>query len=72
MVTTLAKAGDQFDAAYAKAQLDAHEAAVELFENYASNGENKALQNFAVQTLPTLHGHLEAIKDISARTAAIK
>jgi putative membrane protein len=72
MVMKLARAGDKFDAAYAKAQLDAHEAAVELFENFASKGENKALQNFAVQTLPTLHGHLEAIKDIGARTAAIK
>ena len=72
MVKTLEKAGDQFDAAYAKAQLDAHEAAVELFENYASEGENKELQNFAVQSLPTLHGHLESIKDIGARTAATK
>ena len=41
LVKTLAKAGDQFDPQYAKAQLDAHEAAVELFENYASKGENK-------------------------------
>ena len=72
MVKTLAKAGDQFDAAYAKAQLDAHEAAVALFENYANGGENKELQNFAVQTLPTLHGHLEAIREIGARTAATK
>ena len=68
----LEKAGDQFDAAYAKAQLDAHEAAVELFENYASEGENKELQNFAVQSLPTLHGHLEKIKEIGSRTAATK
>jgi putative membrane protein len=72
LVKTLEKAGDQFDAAYAKAQLDGHEAAVELFENYANNGENKALQTFAVQLLPTLHGHLETIKDIGARTAATK
>ena len=72
MVKTLEKAGDHFDAAYAKAQLDAHEAAVELFENYASDGENKELQGFAVQSLPALHGHLEAIKDIGARTAATK
>ena len=66
MVKTLEKAGDQFDAAYAKAQLDAHEAAVELFENYASKGENKELQKFAVQSLPTLHGHLEKIKEIGS------
>ena len=72
LVKTLAKAGDQFDAAYAKAQLDAHEAAVELFENYASKGENKELQMFAVATLPTLHGHLEKIKEIGSRTAATK
>ena len=70
LVKTLEKAGDQFDAAYAKAQLDAHEAAVELFENYASKGENKELQMFAVATLPTLHGHLEKIKEIGSRTAA--
>jgi putative membrane protein len=72
LVKTLATAGDEFDAAYSKAQLDAHEAAVALFESYASDGENKELQKFAVQTLPTLHGHLEMIKDISARTAAVK
>jgi putative membrane protein len=72
LVKTLAKAGDQFDTQYAKAQIDAHEAAVELFENYANSGENKALQTFAVQTLPTLHGHLEMIRDIGARTAATK
>jgi putative membrane protein len=72
MLKTLSRAGGQFDVQYAKAQLDAHKAAVELFQNYASNGENKTLQKFAVQTLPTLHGHLEAIKDIGAPTAATK
>jgi putative membrane protein len=72
LVKTLAKAGGQFDAAYAKAQLDAHEAAVELFENYASKGDNKELQMFAVTTLPTLHGHLEKIKEIGIRTTATK
>ena len=51
LLKTLEKAGDHFDPQYAKAQLDAHEAAVELFENYASKGENKALQNFAVADL---------------------
>jgi putative membrane protein len=72
MLKTLPRAGAEFDVQYTKAQLDAHEAAVELFQNYASNGENKTLQRFAVQTLPTLHGHLEAIKDIGSRTAATK
>jgi putative membrane protein len=72
MLKTLSRAGTEFDVQYTKAQIDAHEAAVELFENYASNGENKTLQKFAVQTLPTLHGHLEAIKDIGVPTAATK
>src|SRR4051794_2857600 len=72
LVKTLQKAGDQFNSQYVKAQLDGHEAAVELFKNYASNGENKELQMFAVETLPTLQGHLEKIQEIGNRTAATK
>ena len=72
LLKTLAKAGAQFDTQYIKAQLDAHDAAVALFENYANSGENKAVQTFAVQILPTLHGHLDMLKEMGDRTAATK
>jgi putative membrane protein len=72
LLKTLERAGDQFDTQYIKAQLDGHEAAVDLFKNYADSGENKALQNFAVETQPTLRTHLEKIEEMGNRVGATK
>jgi putative membrane protein len=49
--------GASFDNQYIKAQMIAHDEAVLLFRTYAENGENKALQQFAAATLPTLERH---------------
>jgi putative membrane protein len=64
-IQTLQSAGSQFDPPYVKAQLEGHQETVELFEEYAANGDNAAIQSFANETLPTLKAHLEKIKAIS-------
>jgi len=50
---------DQFDSAYASAQVKAHEDAVTLFRNYSTSGENADLKNWAAKTLPALQQHLQ-------------
>lgn len=51
--------GQQFHQLYRKQQIQAHEDAVQLFESYSKNGQNKQLQQFAGNTLPTLKEHLQ-------------
>jgi putative membrane protein len=68
----LQQAGAQFDMPYLKAQLDGLQQAVRMFEDYAGNGDNDALQNFAVTTLPTLKMHLDMIEQLGDRVGAIK
>ena len=58
---------NSFDGAYAKAQLNAHEKAVGLFQGYAKNGPSPELKAFAEKTLPILEHHLEMIKEISKK-----
>lgn len=55
------KTGDDFDKAYISDQKDAHNNAVDLFDDYAKNGEDGALKTFAAKTLPTLEAHKAAI-----------
>ena len=50
--------GADFDAVYARQQLDAHQQAVILFTGEGQNGKDSDLKNFASQTLPTLQQHL--------------
>jgi putative membrane protein len=44
---------------YAEEQLKAHKETVALFQQYAEQGDDPQLQQFAAQTLPTLQEHLE-------------
>jgi putative membrane protein len=57
---------DDFNNTYVSMQLDAHKEAVGLFGNYASNGDDKDLKNFASETLPTLKDHLEHVQKLKA------
>lgn len=59
-----AKTGKDFDDAYIDAQKDAHDAAVDLFDDYAKNGKDPALQTFASETLPTLKLHQDKVKNL--------
>lgn len=54
--------GPDFDRAYMKGQVMAHEAAVDLFETQSKEGQDKELKAFAKKTLPIIQHHLEMAK----------
>ena len=65
MVQTLQSAsGPGFDRDYVQMQVTAHRDAVSLFDQYAQNGDNQQLKQFAQQTLPTLREHLQSVEQI--------
>ncbi|MDB5490298.1 MAG: hypothetical protein JWO78_147 [Micavibrio sp.] len=53
-----------FDKAYVKAQVKAHDEAVKLFKKYSEKGDDAELKDFAATTLPTLQHHKTMIDDI--------
>lgn len=59
--------GEDFDEKYVEMMVDAHQKAVELFQNEIDNGNNDDTKAFASKTLPTLKQHLEMIKKIEAK-----
>jgi putative membrane protein len=58
--------GDSFDKAYIKNQIDAHRDTVALFKKEIASGHDKAAQQFASATLPTVQAHLEKILKIAS------
>lgn len=56
-----------FDEKYAEAQKKAHNNAVNLYEDYADEGDNVALKEFAINTLPTLKSHEDHAKKLEKR-----
>lgn len=59
-----AKAAD-FDNRYISQQIDAHKEALSLMQNYAKNGDNAAVKNFASDTAPAVQDHLNMAEGIS-------
>ncbi len=59
----------QFDVRYLQTQLQAHEDAVLLYEQYAATGEQESLKQYAEQMLPALRAHLQSVKQITAEVA---
>lgn len=59
--------GKDFDRAYMDDMVDAHENAVDLFEDYGKDGDNAKLKRFAEQMVPTLRAHLDQAKVLDAR-----
>ena len=57
--------GMQFDHAYDRMQVEAHEQAVALFEAYARDGDNPDLKSWTMKTLPHLQEHLAMAKRLS-------
>jgi len=61
-----------FDADYAALQIDAHNDAIRLFEDYSRDPDATAqLKAFAEETLPTLHTHkaqAEKIRDLATKS----
>ena len=59
--------GADFDAAYARAQVAAHEAAVALYGAYAEGGDNDLLIGYARDSLPVLQQHLEQARGLATQ-----
>jgi putative membrane protein len=54
-----AASGTQFDQRYRTQQIEAHQKAVQLFQDYAARGDNAELKSWAEKTLPNLREHLQ-------------
>ncbi len=60
-----AKSGADFDKAYVKAMIKDHQDDIQTFENATKQLKDPQLKDFAVQTLPTLKMHLQAIQKVN-------
>jgi putative membrane protein len=61
--------GPQFDIEYLRLQLQDHQRTAHLLAHQIGAGENAALQQYAMQALPTVLRHLEMIRDLMTQTA---
>jgi putative membrane protein len=55
---------EKFDDEFLDVQEDAHENTISIFEDYAQNGSDTTLKNFASNQLPKLKSHLQTIQDL--------
>jgi putative membrane protein len=53
-----------FDKAYLNDQVDAHQAALDLLQRYANDGDNASLKGFAATTAPVVQGHYDHAKQL--------
>lgn len=58
------KSGADFDTAYAKAQVDAHQMALDGLKAYSTSGDVPSLKSFASQMVPTVTAHLNMAKGL--------
>lgn len=59
-----AASGEQFDTVFLTQQVEAHTAALQLLEAYASDGDAQPLKDFAAKTAPVVKAHLEKAKSL--------
>jgi putative membrane protein len=57
--------GDTFDKSYIKGQIKAHRETVRLLRREIATGKDADAQGFAKSVLPTIEGHLKAIRAIA-------
>ncbi|MBS0505063.1 MAG: DUF4142 domain-containing protein [Proteobacteria bacterium] len=57
--------GADFDKLYISQQIPAHEAALQLMQNYAATGDNEAVKGFATKMEPVIQHHLDAAKALA-------
>ena len=62
-LTDLGKA-DNFDKAYMDNQVDAHQAALDVLQRYAQDGDVPAIRAFAATTAPTVQQHLDKARAV--------
>jgi putative membrane protein len=58
------KSGEDFDKAYVKAMIKDHKEDIKDFQDAIKSLKDTDLKNFAINTLPVLKKHLDAIKKI--------
>jgi len=56
--------GDAFDRAYVRDMVRDHQNDIVAFKQETSSGQNQAIKNFALQTLPTLEEHLRMAQEL--------
>jgi putative membrane protein len=59
--------GSDFDRAYIDGQIDAHDDALELMENFAKDGDVASLKTAASEIAPIVKGHLDMAKALEPR-----
>lgn len=59
-----AKSGGEFDTAYAKAQVDAHQMTLDALKAYSATGDVPSLKAFATELVPTVAAHLNMAKGL--------
>lgn len=59
--------GAEFDREYMTMMVDAHQKAVNLFQNQANKGDDPEVKAFAAKTLPTLQEHLKDAQSLSGK-----
>ena len=64
------KSNGDFDKTYVADQVKGHEDAVSLLEDYAKNGDNAKLRDFAREILPTVREHLAKAKALQQEIGA--
>jgi putative membrane protein len=62
--------GAEFDRQYVDLMVEDHQKDVESFRTQVQSGEDADLVEFAEETLPTLQGHLDAIRQIQEQVVA--
>lgn len=55
---------DDFDRKYMDAQVDGHQAALDLLTRYAQDGDNASLKAFAAATAPAVQQHLDKARPL--------
>jgi putative membrane protein len=58
--------GEKFDAMYWKAQVQGHQEALQLAQNYAKGGDNAALKQHAQKGVPIIEQHLKMAQKMMA------
>lgn len=64
------KSNDDFNKTYIADQVKGHEEAVSLLEDYAKNGDNAKLRDFAKKILPTVKEHLAKAQGLQKKLGA--
>ncbi len=64
------ESGANFDRKYMEMQVQGHQQAAKLFENYSRNGDDAGLKKVATDALPHVKQHLQQAQTMQRQTAA--